>query len=463
MVSKRQHHEWTNTRGAAQPVVFLRDSDDARRDGLTAALSNGLCRVQHIAELSSFDNRRASAGPALVLIGFSPAEASETFAAVERLRQADRRIPVVLITAGSTEAIAVAALRAGVKDYFREPVDYASVAASAGRWLATAGERAGIGGGTQASSAGQVRLIGPSASMRAIDDYLAKIARHDVTVLITGETGTGKELAAARIHSMSPRRHGRFVSVNCAAIPEGLLESELFGYESGAFTGAGAARQGLLQLADRGTVFLDEVGDMGLNAQAKVLRAVETREVYRLGGKTPVPLDLRIVAATNHDLEAAVDEGRFRKDLYFRLNVARVHLPPLRERPADIVALLDHYVRELNERLGYEVQGFSNEALEMLKAYEWPGNVRELKNVLEAVFISPPRARLEIDDLPDRFRQRLQGLRGASDQERQRLVDVLSAANWNKSVAAKRLHWSRMTLYRKIAKYSVIKSDLHHR
>src|SRR5205085_1545315 len=167
----------------------------------------------------------------------------------------------------------------------------AAVAASVARCLATSGRHR--------SAAAEIRVIGSSATLRNIEDYLSKVARRDVTVLITGETGTGKELAAARIHSMSPRRHGRFVSVNCAAIPDGLLESELFGFESGAFTGAAATRPGLLQLADRGTAFLDEVGDMGLNAQAKMLRAIETREVYPLGSKKPVPLDLRLVAATN--------------------------------------------------------------------------------------------------------------------------------------------------------------------
>src|SRR5262249_12014341 len=269
-------------------------------------------------------------------------------------------------------------------------------------------------------------------------------------------TGTGKELAAARIHSLSSRRHARFVSVNCAAIPDGLLESELFGFESGAFTGAAAGRPGLLQMADRGTVFLDEVGDLGLNAQAKMLRAIETREVYPLGGKKPVALDVRLVAATNHNLEAAVDEGRFRKDLYFRLNVVRIHLPPLRERRSDIGVLLDHYLRALN-REPHGVDGFDDETRDVLEAYDWPGNVRELRNLVEAILVAPPERKVRLADLPEAFRARLRATTGTA-AERRRLIDALLAANWNKSRAASLLHWSRMTVYRKMAKHAVVRS-----
>jgi two-component system response regulator HydG/two-component system response regulator AtoC len=299
-------------------------------------------------------------------------------------------------------------------------------------------------------------MVGASTSIKDLTDYLDKLANRDVTVLITGETGTGKELAAARIHRQSRRRHGGFVSVNCAAIPESLLESELFGHESGAFTGASGTRQGLLQVADRGTVFLDEIGDMGLGAQAKVLRAIESREVYRVGGKKPIPIDVRVVAATNHDIERAAEEGRFRQDLYYRLNVARVHLPPLRERRTDIVTLLHHYLDRFNQADNASVPGFSDEALQTLRAYDWPGNVRELKNLVEAIFISPPDRPIRIEDLPDAFRQRLARINRMPVDERKQLVNALFAANWNKSRAATMLRWSRMTVYRKMAKYAVV-------
>jgi transcriptional regulator with PAS, ATPase and Fis domain len=246
------------------------------------------------------------------------------------------------------------------------------------------------------------------------------------------------------------------VPVNCAAIPESLLESELFGHEPGAFTGAVGSRPGLLQLADRGTIFLDEVGDLGGVAQAKILRAIEAREIYHVGGKQPIPLDLRIVAATNVDLDRAVEDGRFRRDLYFRLNVARVHLPPLRERRADITTLVDHYLAELNTACGADVPGVTGEALAALQAYDWPGNVRELKNLLEAIFVCPPSRPISMDDLPERFVRGLHDLRRMADADRRRLLEALTAANWNKSQAAGLLNWSRMTVYRKMAKYSVV-------
>lgn len=442
---------------AARPVVVICDCDTARRHSLRLILSTD-CHVRQIDSLSSLGDRHADPNPALVLIGFGQAQEREAFAAVERLRLADHRIPVVLVAQHGSEAVAVAALRAGASDYFAEPVAYSAVAESVRRHLTSADARA-VRIRPPAPVMSASPLIGPSALMRSVDEYLTRAASRDVTVLITGETGTGKELAAALVHSRSARRHARFVSVNCAAIPDGLLESELFGYESGAFTGAAGPREGLLQLADRGTVFLDEVGDLALMAQAKILRAIDTREVYRVGGKKPIPLDIRVVAATNHDLETACEQGRFRKDLYFRLNVARVHLPPLRNRTADIVALADHYLRQLNTRFNEQVEGFSADVLETLKTYDWPGNVRELKNLLEAVFICPPGRLVRFEDLPDWFRRRLRGICSLPPDERQRLIEALVCAKWNKSEAAKQLHWSRMTVYRKIAKYAVIKSD----
>jgi DNA-binding NtrC family response regulator len=375
-----------------------------------------------------------------------PAEEREALAIVDRMTAIAPELAIVLVAASGSEALAVAALRAGVRDYFSEPYDGGAVVASIRR-LTASGVRSGRSDRGHAAPV----LVGSSR----IERYLAQVAERDVTVLITGETGTGKELAAGMIHARSRRGKHRLVPVNCAAIPESLVESELFGHEPGAFTGAAGARPGLLQLADRGTLFLDEVGDLGLVAQAKVLRAIEAREVYRVGGKQPIPLDLRIIAATNIDLERAVDEGRFRKDLFYRLNVARVHLPPLRERRADIGSLVEHYLDELNRSCGTDVAGFSDEALAALQAYDWPGNIRELKNLLEAIFVSPPVGRVQLSDLPAPFVRRLEALRRLPDADRHRLVDALTAANWNKSQAAEMLNWSRMTLYRKMAKYSV--------
>ncbi len=443
--------------GPGRPVVILRDDSPARRTTLTAVLNTAGCQVREVTSLSALTDLARRSPPALVVVGMAPSEESETLAALERLRAIDRRLPIVFVVAQGSETLAVAVLRAGIKDYFSGPIDDHVLALSIKRHLA----RAQRSDDPRECSRGPgvPKLIGSSGFIRKIEDYLDKVAERDVTVLITGETGTGKELVAALIHARSPRRHGGFVSVNCAAIPEGLFESELFGHERGAFTGAVGPRPGLLQVADRGTVLLDEIGDLGLVAQAKVLRAIESREVYRVGGRKAIPLDVRVVAATNHDLERAVDEGRFRKDLYFRLNVARVHLPPLRERRSDIVSLLDHYLGELNARNRVRVEGFNDDAIDALRGYDWPGNVRELKNLLEAIFVSPPPHRVGIDDLPEAFRLRLGAVSSLPAAERARLIEALFAANWNKSHAAKLLHWSRMTVYRKMAKYSVLRAS----
>jgi transcriptional regulator with PAS, ATPase and Fis domain len=292
--------------------------------------------------------------------------------------------------------------------------------------------------------------------MREINAYIGQVASTDSTVLITGETGTGKELVAELIHRRSPRAGKPFVSINCAAIPEGLLESELFGYERGAFTGAHAQKEGALKLANQGTAFFDEIGDMNPEGQAKILRAIESREIRRLGGKGNIPLNLRVIAATNQDLEQRVAEGKFRKDLYFRLNVARIFLPPLRDRKEDIPALLGHYIEELNRRLGREVEGLTEDAMDPLIHYEWPGNVRELKNLLEAIYVTLHSRRIAFTDLPDQFRRLVKTERLPED-ERGRLLAALLATKWNKSQAAQKLHWSRMTLYRKMTKYHIVK------
>jgi transcriptional regulator with PAS, ATPase and Fis domain len=282
----------------------------------------------------------------------------------------------------------------------------------------------------------------------------------DSHVLITGETGTGKELTAEYIHQCSTRKAKTFIAINCAAIPDGLLESELFGYEKGAFTGAQMAYAGKLKLADGGTVFLDEIGDMSLYAQAKILRVIESKEVYPLGAKRSVPLDIRIITATNCDLEQLVLKKEFRQDLYFRLNVARVQLPPLRERKEDITCLVDYYIQIFSERFGSKHPGFTNEAWEALLQYDWPGNIRELKNFLEASYIDLPSDRITLKDLPDFICSPCQRGEGSSQTERELLLSALRSVHWNKSKAAEQLQWSRMTLYRKMAKYCIQDTEI---
>jgi DNA-binding NtrC family response regulator len=298
-------------------------------------------------------------------------------------------------------------------------------------------------------------IIGSSMAMQEIKRDMAQLAESASTVLITGETGTGKELVAEFIHSNSSRRRKAFVCVNCAAIPESLLESELFGHAKGAFTGADQYRDGLFTSADGGTIFLDEIGDMSLCAQAKILRVIEKREVCRVGSSRGTQLDIRFVAATNQDLEAMSNRGTFRKDLYFRLNVARIHLPPLRERPEDIPPLLQHYCGDFSCRTGKCTPEFSEDSLRCLLSYEWPGNIRELKNLVERLFVRELPPSIDVEDLPVAVRGLTQNATSSSPDERKSLLAALFACKWNKSEAAKKLHWSRMTLYRKIAKYQI--------
>jgi len=298
-------------------------------------------------------------------------------------------------------------------------------------------------------------MIGPSRTMREIKSDMVRAANSASTVLITGETGTGKELAAEFIHENSPRRKQAFACINCAAIPESLLESELFGHSKGAFTGADQFRDGLFISANGGTIFLDEIGDMSLCAQAKILRVIEKREVCRVGSNRGIQLDIRFIAATNQDLEGMAHRGAFRRDLFFRLNVARVHLPPLRERAEDIPFLLRHYCHDFRKRADTHMPEFSEDSLRCLTAYGWPGNIRELKNMVESLFLRDLPETIAPEQLPAHMREAIHQAPTASRQEREALLAALVVSKWNKSEAAKRLHWSRMTLYRKIAKHQI--------
>jgi transcriptional regulator with PAS, ATPase and Fis domain len=301
-------------------------------------------------------------------------------------------------------------------------------------------------------------MIGESKCMREIKNYLCKVAPTDSNVLITGETGTGKELAAGLIHLKSPRYKNPFVCINSAALPETLIESELFGYDRGAFTGAVAEKPGKFELANSGTVFLDEIGDMNHYAQAKILRIIENREFFHLGGKRPVSFDARIVAATNKEPSQLIEERKLRDDLYYRLNVARIHLPPLRERKEDIPSLISHAAKRLNHRFGRNILGLKDDAMACLFRYDWPGNIRELFNLIEAIYINLPSRQTDFIDLPKPIQKQIKVTEVHPIDERKQIVTTLLETNWNKSTAAQKLKWSRMTLYRKMTKYNIVES-----
>jgi transcriptional regulator with PAS, ATPase and Fis domain len=303
-------------------------------------------------------------------------------------------------------------------------------------------------------------LIGVSNAMTSVFAYAEKVARSDATVLLTGESGTGKENLAHYIHAHSSRHSHPFISINCATLPESLFEGELFGYERGAFTGADRAYRGKLALAAGGTVFLDEVGELSSPAQAKLLRVLESREVFRLGARAAEAIDVRVIAATNHDLDESGQTQSFRRDLFYRLNIARMHVPPLRARREDIPALISYYVTEMSRRTGAHLGSFAPDTLDCLMRYAWPGNVRELRNMIEALFIDPPGGQIALADLPPNLTRVLQQSRAGDLSEREQIIAALFATRWNKCRAAEQLRWSRMTLYRKLAKYS-IRADAH--
>jgi two-component system response regulator HydG/two-component system response regulator AtoC len=358
-------------------------------------------------------------------------------------------LPIILITQNSSEKLLLSALRIGVRDCFKVPVNHDELLHGIGRCLGQVALPAA------SREEGNVSLVGDSRLMQETTAYIKKLARSNSNVLITGETGTGKELAAELLHACSARKSEPLVCVNCAALPETLVESELFGHEKGAFTGALTSRGGRFEQAHNGTIFLDEISQMSLHAQAKILRVIENKKVCRVGGQRDVEVNMRSIAASNDDLERLVAEKKFREDLYYRLNVGRVHMPSLRERKEDIPSLVQYYINRLNRTIGSTVQGFTDESWNCLMACDWPGNVRQLKNVVEASFIDLPSREIEFIRLPDQVRRCLLQPLQTVATEKEQLLAALTHTRWNKSQAAAQLNWSRMTLYRKIKKYSL--------
>ena len=428
----------------AKPVILIVAAGHLLQPLRPALHAHGFETVE--AGYAEAADRLSTCRPALAVVACEADRPRTGLEAVRRMRESDSRVPIVVVAQSSSEDLAIGAIKAGVTDYYKSPFDARGFAVSVRDLVGTSPSA------PQASALGPA-LVGSSQAMRDVRQYIERIAATDTSVLITGETGTGKDLVAQLLHRQSRRCHKPFVSINCAAIPDSLLESELFGCERGAFTGAETARQGHLSAAGGGTVLLDEIGEMTPYAQVKILRALDTREIYRLGSTRKLPLDLRVIAATNLDLDRLMDAGRFRRDLYYRLNVSRIRLPPLRERREDIPALLDHYLMDLNHRFKRTVQGFTADARQLLVEHDWPGNVREIKNVLEGLFAELPSRLVTFLDAPPSIRKPLARRSIVSHEERDRLVFALSATEWNVSQAARRLHWSRMTVYRKLAKY----------
>jgi two-component system response regulator AtoC len=374
-------------------------------------------------------------------------------------------LPVVIVTAfGSMEA-AVGAIRAGAYDFVTKPFELDSIAQTVERAVADRRLRDEVKPlRSGARGCDRLGMVGESAPMKEVYDLVARVAETEATVLVTGESGTGKELVAKAIHACSHRKNGPFVAVNCAAVPETLLESELFGHTKGAFTDARQARQGLFLTSRGGTLFLDEIGEMALGIQAKLLRVLQERVIRPVGGDQEIPFDTRLVAATNRDLESTLAERRFREDLFYRINVVRIHVPALREKRGDIVVLAQHFVEQFASVHRATVKGLSPEAAERLAGYPWPGNVRELQNCIERAVALAQGEILGTDDLPDKIREYRplrvvveaevpKELLPMSEVERRYVLRVLESVGGNKTLAAQRLGFDRRTLYRKLERY----------
>ncbi|BDG10336.1 sigma-54-dependent transcriptional regulator [Anaeromyxobacter paludicola] len=376
---------------------------------------------------------------------------------------------VVLMTAFGSVDDAVEAMRAGAYSYVTKPFRVEEVAAvlrNAAREVALGREVEGLRRAARGRFSAD-RLVGRSAAMQRVRAQLLEAARVGSTVLLTGRSGTGKEMAARAIHGEGPRAGGPFVPVNCAAIPEQLFESAMFGHVKGAFTGAHESRQGFLERSSGGTLFLDEVGEIPLSLQPKLLRALQEGEVLPVGATRPVTLDLRVVAATNRALPAMVKEGAFREDLYYRLDVLHVELPSLCDRPDDVPVLAEHLLLELADEQGAASLGITARALEALSRHRWPGNVRELRNVLERALLSSSGRAIDVGDLPPGLGGQARpldpggapadgGLMTLEELERAHVEKVLAAVAWNRSAAARILGIDRRTLFTKIQRYGLV-------
>ncbi|MFH1035212.1 MAG: sigma-54 dependent transcriptional regulator [Pseudomonadota bacterium] len=457
----------TQAKEPAQTILVV-DDERAHRLMLRAHLEDAGFRV-----LEAGDGEQAltlAAGESLSLVLMDVVmPRQDGMAALPRLKAILPEVPVLMMTAYGSIESAVAALKAGAEDYLPKPLDMEEVLIKVQRHLKAASlvRRVQDQAERLAERFDFSSLVGQSPPMLRLKETLAVVAPSEATVLITGESGTGKEVVAQILHQNSRRKDGPLVKVNCAALPETLLEAELFGHEKGAFTGAVARREGRLKAADHGTLFLDEIGEMSPATQAKMLRALQEGEYTPLGSNRTYKSDVRVLAATNRQLSQAVKDGAFREDLYYRLNVVNLEMPPLRARGEDVVALAEQFLVRFNEKNGRHLRGFSPAARARLLAYAWPGNVRELINAVERAVIMAPGPAIEPSDLPLALQEPLANqeeslLRAGmsiSEAERTLIVKTLEATGGNRTQAAELLGITRKTLQNKIKEYGLPPAD----
>jgi DNA-binding NtrC family response regulator len=452
--------------GTQEKVLIVEDEEN-ERSGLSELVSAWGYRTETAKDGLDGLEKVATWSPGIVVTDFRMPR-MDGMELLQRLAEQPQQIAVVLLTAQGSIDVAVDAMKAGAYDFIQKPVDPArlkQILQNAARQRGTALELEATKRKLRDTGLfGQ--MVGSSKEMREIYHLIEMVAPSTASVLITGESGTGKEMVARAIHDMSPRKTKPFVAINCSAIPETLIESEIFGHEKGAFTGAMERRAGCFELAEEGTLLLDEIGEMPAATQAKLLRVLEDRKLRRLGSKVETPVDVRVLAATNKIPEEAVAKGELRGDLYYRLNVFNIHLPPLREHKDDIPQLVEALLEDMNTKHGRDVAGVSETVLQMFQSYNWPGNVRELRNTMERAVIVCDTPLAEVRHLPPNFGStglkttahdgegiRLDVGTTVEEAEKMLILKTLAASNNNKTRAAEILGISLKTLHNKLKEY----------
>ncbi len=447
--------------------ILVVDDEQRQRSILKTILSEEGYRVYEASTGEEALKILKERAPDLVLTDLKMPE-MDGLQLLKKIREAGGNQPpeVLIMTAYGTIASAVEAIKNGAFDYLTKPLDRETLLIKIRQALQRQQllrenislrealyDKFSLNG-----------LVGRSTSMQNVIEMVKKVAPTNATVLIVGESGTGKELVARAIHYLSPRKSRPFTAINCASIPESLLESELFGYEPGAFTGATTKKKGLFEVSDGGTVFLDEIGDMPLQLQPKLLRVLQDGELRRLGGQSPIRVDIRVLAATHQDLEDLIDRGLFREDLYYRLRVFTIKLPPLRERREDIPLLAEHFLRKYNQEFGKRIEGFSRDAMEALNRYHWPGNVRQLQSVIERAVIICDSGLIELSHIKDELIERKKGVIDIEipdegivfeELEKELLKKAMQKANYVAKRAAELLGMSYKTFWYRWEKFGL--------
>jgi DNA-binding NtrC family response regulator len=442
--------------------ILVAEDDRSLRDGIVQAMSRSGYKV-HVAQNGKDALEKIEKQVFDLVIAGCGLPGSEGLEILRKARSTNSG--TMVIVTGENGSGAVEAMRSGAFDYVQKPLSLEAIELKVQRAMEHQRLMVRLTSMTapQGGASDRYGLVGTSPAMREIFRMIEKVAGSNATVLIQGETGTGKERVAEAIHSNSARRDAAFVRMNCASLPDNLLESELFGHEKGAFTGADQMRTGRFEMANEGTLFLDEVGNMSANTQAKVLRAIQNQEFERLGGSRTIKVDVRIIAATNINLEAAIKEGRFREDLFYRLNVVNLVVPPLRDRVEDIVPLADHFLKGFARELRRRVNSFSAEAVKRLQEYRWPGNVRELENTIERAVLMCESDAIRPADLTLLDREHTVGmtpqlaadLLNLEQLEKAALLEALKRSNWIQKEAAKLLGISSRVMNYKVHKHGI--------